>query len=39
MALFGKELFIRFTERNFRARLSIFVYIFSRLILRMGCGI
>ena len=34
-----KELFIRFTASAFRELLSIFVFIFSLLVLRAGCGI
>ena len=36
--LFGKELFIRFTVRVFRERLSNFVCVLSLLVLREGCG-
>ena len=38
--LLGKELFIRFTVRVFRDRLSNFVCVLlSLLVLRVGCGI
>ena len=38
--LFGKELFIRYSVRVFRERLSILVCVLlSLLVMRVGCGI
>ena len=36
--LFGKELFIRFTESAFRKLASIYVFSCFPLVLRAGCG-
>ena len=38
--LFGKELFIRFTVRVFRGRLSnLMCVLLSLYVLRVGCGL